>query len=179
MDLAIVYFSQSVVGDFCLEHLLFGQLKFIDSISCNNTKSHGVWQICPLAKLDRSHLPISISRAKACFELSDVDNWGPYPCKTHDGASFFLTIIDDYTRATSVHLIAHKSNTFPLLKAFIAFVEKQFGATVKVIRSDNGREFKEISKLEFYGQKDILHQTSCVDTPQQNGVVERKHQHLL
>ena len=75
--------------------------------------------------------------------------------------------------------MAHKSNAFPLLKAFIIFVEKQFATAVKVVRTDNGLEFKEASALEFYKSKGIAHQTSCVNTPQQNGVVERKHQHLL
>jgi len=91
----------------------------------------------------------------------------------------FLTIVDDRSRATLVHLLAHKSNAFPLWRAFILFVEKQHGASVKILRTDNGLEFKEASALAFYESKGILHQTSCVETPQQNGVVERKHQHLL
>ena len=113
------------------------------------------------------------------FDLIHVDIWGPYSHNTCEGAKFFLTIVDDCSRATWVHLMAHKSNAFPLLKAFIIFVHNQFGIAVKMVRSDNGLEFKDKIALTFYKDRGILHQTSCVDTPQQNGVVERKHRHLL
>jgi len=49
----------------------------------------------------------------------------------------------------------------------------------KVVRSDNVLEFKSGPMRQFYFDNDIIHQTSRVDTPQQNGRVERKHRHLL
>lgn len=45
------------------------------------------------------------------------------------------------------------------------------------MRSDNGSEF--ICLREFFAAQGIIHQTSCVETPQQNGRVERKHRHIL
>lgn len=47
------------------------------------------------------------------------------------------------------------------------------------ICSDNVKELCEGRMLKVFNVVGILHQKSCVDTPQQNGVVERKHKHLL
>lgn len=59
-------------------------------------------------------------------------------------------------------------------------IERQFHAQVKCIRSDNALQLgTSIQKTAFLKSQGILHQTSCVGTPQQNGVVERKHRHLL
>ena len=66
-----------------------------------------------------------------------------------------------------------------LLQNFVIMVKTQFGRDVKTIRSDNGLEFLSRPMNQFYQQKGIIHHTSCTDTPQQNGRVERKHRHVL
>ncbi|XP_023772322.1 uncharacterized protein LOC111920980 [Lactuca sativa] len=50
---------------------------------------------------------------------------------------------------------------------------------VPSVRSDNGTEFVNNQMKFFCFEKGIIHQTSCAYTPQQNGVVERKHRHIL
>jgi transposase InsO family protein len=58
-------------------------------------------------------------------------------------------------------------------------VQNQFNCNVKQIRTDNGTEFMSNTMQSYFYLKGIIHQRSCVDTPQQNGIVERKHRHLL
>jgi len=109
-----------------------------------------------------------------------VDTWGPYHTKTHNGQRYFLTLVDDYTRSTWTHLMVTKNEALYLIKYFVAMAKTQFNSIVKVIRSDNALELGLSNEaLDFFAANVIIHQTSCVQTPQQNGVVERKHKHLL
>jgi len=62
------------------------------------------------------------------------------------------------------------------LENFVIFIQTQFETTIKVIISDNETEF---FMTNFFINKRIIHQISCVDTPQQNSIVERKHGRLL
>lgn len=48
------------------------------------------------------------------------------------------------------------------VKSFISMVERQFECKVEKIRSDNGPKF---ILMEFYDEKGIIHQRSCVYTP--------------
>ena len=67
-----------------------------------------------------------------------------------------------------------KSEVQNILTVFYNLVETQFETKIKCVRSDNGLEFK---MTNFFNSKGIMHQVSCVETPQQNSIVERKHQH--
>ncbi|EOY09882.1 Uncharacterized protein TCM_025251 [Theobroma cacao] len=54
-----------------------------------------------------------------------------------------------------------------------------FNLRVKILRTDNGFEFTYDDLMTHYFDHGIEHQSSCTDTLQQNGVVERKHRHHL
>lgn len=67
-----------------------------------------------------------------------------------------------------------------LFQSFMAMVERQFNTKVKIIRSDNTFELGTGTvQKDFLLSQRIIHQTTCTSTSQQNGVVERKHKHLL
>lgn len=57
--------------------------------------------------------------------------------------------------------------------------KNQFGTMVKILRSDDGIEFFNSQCNELLQNVGIAHQSSCIHTPQQNGIVERKHRHIL
>ena len=59
-------------------------------------------------------------------------------------------------------------------------IESQFRLRIKSVRSDNAFELGGSAELKaFFTEKGIIHLTFCVQTPQQKGVVERKHKHIL
>lgn len=89
----------------------------------------------------------------------------------------FLTIIDDFSRAVWIYLLVNKTEVSRYLYQFLAMVERQFCTHVKIIRSDNGTEFTCMKPT--FRDRGIIHETSCVGTPQQNVRVERKHRHIL
>lgn len=58
-------------------------------------------------------------------------------------------------------------------------VETQFSTKLKSFRSNGGGEFTSSAFKLFLTTHGIHHQVSCPYTPQQNGLVERKHRHLI
>jgi len=131
---------------------------------------------CHLVKQHKLPFPLSKSTCDNSFDLVHIDIWGPFSIPSIHGHKYFLTVVDDYTRFTWVYLMKNKNETRSLLTNFVVMVKNQFDKGIKIIRTDNGQEF---CCKDFYDKYDIIHQTTCVETPQQNYMVECKHQHIL
>ncbi|GJZ22961.1 retrovirus-related pol polyprotein from transposon TNT 1-94 [Tanacetum coccineum] len=92
---------------------------------------------------------------------------------------YCLVVTDDYSRFTWVFFLATKDETIGILKSFITGIENLVDHKVKIIRCDNGTEFKNREMNQFYEKKGILRQFSVARTPQQNGVAERRNRTLI
>ncbi|XP_075084919.1 uncharacterized protein LOC142168154 [Nicotiana tabacum] len=132
-------------------HIPFAKLKCIPSVSSDlSTKQSFICSICPLARQARLPFPDSRSSSTSLFQLIHIDTWGPYHTQTYSGAKYFLTIVDDFSRATWTHLMSSKSNAFTLLKVFIATVKTQFNLSVQTMRSDNSLELEMSSSISLF-----------------------------
>ena len=109
-----------------------------------------------------------------------IDVWGPYGVKTHSSCNQFITIVDDFTCFTWIHLLKYRTNVMVVMTNFFScIIHTQFNAKVSCVWSDNAKELIEGDMKLLLLKFGIHHQTSCADTPQQNGVVEREHRHVL
>ena len=68
---------------------------------------------------------------------------------------------------------------FSIFQKFNAEICTQFNTYIRILRSDNAKEYFSTSLSSFMSSHGILHQSSCAYTPQQNGVAERKNRHLV
>ena len=80
---------------------------------------------------------------------------------------------------TWLYLLKHKDEVLSVFKSFHAMVNTQFSAKIQVLCSDNVGEYVNHQFRDYFNLHGILHETLCPQTPQQNGIAERKNQHIL
>ncbi|GJU52826.1 putative ribonuclease H-like domain-containing protein [Tanacetum coccineum] len=92
---------------------------------------------------------------------------------------YCLVVTDDYSMFTWVFFLTTKDETSEILKNFIKEIENLVDKKVKIIRSDNGTEFKNKVLDDFCREKGIKREYNVARTPQQNGVAERRNRILI
>ena len=145
---------------------LYPQFSSLSSLNC---------ELCQYAKLHRVHLSARVTKqASAHFELVHLDVWGPCLLVSPTGFQYFVTFVNDYSQTTKLYLMKNRSELFSYFRAFCVEIHTQFHVSVQNLRSDNAKEYMFEQFQSFMLQNDILHQTSCVDTPSQMELLKEK-----
>jgi GAG-pre-integrase domain/Integrase core domain/gag-polypeptide of LTR copia-type len=163
-----------------LGHPSFGYMKRLYPslfFGCENEKFD--CKTCIRAKSHRVSFPSSLNKSTKPFDLVHSDVWDPSPVNSSVGNRWFVLFIDNCTRMTWLYVLKTKDEVSHIFKSFFNMVQNQFNRNIKFLRSDNGGEFVNNTLREFFHSKGIIHETSCVGTPQQNGVDKRKNRHVL
>ncbi|KAL8124233.1 hypothetical protein AgCh_012028 [Apium graveolens] len=113
------------------------------------------------------------------YHLLHVDLFGLVNVMTIANKRYALVIVDEFTRYTWVYFLHTKDESPSILLDHVRELEKGLTYKVKIIRNDNGTEFKNSSMEEFCKLKGIKQEFSAPGTPQQNGVVERNNRTLM
>ncbi|GJQ92643.1 putative ribonuclease H-like domain-containing protein [Tanacetum coccineum] len=108
-----------------------------------------------------------------------MDLFGPTSISSLNHKWYCLVVTDDFSRFTWTFFLKTKDETYRILRNFITEIENLKDLKVKIIRCDNGGEFRNKEMDDFCSRKGIKREFSNARTPQQNGVAERRNRTLI
>ncbi|CAI7773284.1 unnamed protein product [Closterium sp. NIES-53] len=122
----------------------------------------------------------SLPPTTAPLQTLHMDVWGPARVTGQGGERYFLLVVDDYTRYTTVFPLQSRADVRGVLIRWIRAVRLQlrtrFREDLPVLRlqSDRGGEFCSRLLEDFCGAEGILHSYTLPASPEQNGIAERR-----
>ncbi|GJR92849.1 retrotransposon protein, putative, ty1-copia subclass [Tanacetum coccineum] len=148
-------------------------------LNSTDIKSFEKCVACMSGKMARKPYSHQVERAKDLLGLIHTDVCGPFKIMSRQGANYFVTFTDDFSRYGYVYLLKHKHEVFETFKVFQKEVENQLGKTIKSLRSDRGGEYMSQEFLDHLKDHGIIAHRTPPYTPQHNGVLKRRNRTLV
>ena len=104
---------------------------------------------------------------------------GKVECPSIGGNFYVLTLLDDVTNMSWIHLLKTKDEAAGFISRFIQKIENVTGYTVKSFRSDRGTEYTCAPLQKYFDSKGIEYLPSAPYSPEQNGKAERLNRTLF
>nr|GEV21956.1 putative ribonuclease H-like domain-containing protein [Tanacetum cinerariifolium] len=108
-----------------------------------------------------------------------MDLFGPTSVSSLNHKWYCLVVTDDFSRFTWTFFLKTKDETSGFLRNFITEIENLKDLKVKIIRCDNGGEFRNKEMNDFCYKKGTKREFSNARTPKQNGVTKRRNKTLI
>lgn len=138
--------------------------------------------ICVSCQMGKScKLPFQSSNKISEFPLDKIhcDLWGPAPIASNQNFRYYALFIDDFSRFSWIYPLKKKSRFLDCFLRFQRLVENQLDRKIKIFQCDGGGEFSSNVFLTHLHTCGIELHVSCPGTPEQNGIAERKHRHIV
>ncbi|CAI7866046.1 unnamed protein product [Closterium sp. NIES-54] len=122
----------------------------------------------------------SFPPTEAPLQTLHMDVWGPARVRGQGHERYFLLVVDDYSRYTTVFPLRSKGEVTEVLIDWIRSARRQlsesFGSDLCVLRlhSDRGGEFSSDLLRAFCRLEGIRQTFALPASPQQNGIAERR-----
>ncbi|CAI7908287.1 unnamed protein product [Closterium sp. NIES-54] len=116
----------------------------------------------------------------APLQTLHMDVWGPARVSGQSRECYFLLVVEDYTRYTTVFPLRSKGQVvdvlIPWIRTVRVWLRERFGQDLPVLRlhSVRGGEFSSNLLRKFCRREGILQSFTLLDSPQQNGIAERR-----
>ena len=146
-------------------------------VSCTSKQFNFNCLACPLGKSSRLTLKTTGHQTQAPLDLIFSDVWGPSPMFSSDGFCYFVIFVDAHTKFIRLYPLVAKSDVFAIFHQFQALVERQFSLKIKYVQTDWGGEYRKLNT--YFKTIGIQHRVICPHTHEQNGMVERRHRHIV
>nr|GEX51260.1 retrovirus-related Pol polyprotein from transposon TNT 1-94 [Tanacetum cinerariifolium] len=184
-------FTKATIDDSNLWHRRLGHINFktlnklvrgnlVRALPSKNFKNDHSYVACKKGKQHKASCKTKlVSSISQPLQMLHMDLFGLTFVKSLNKKMYFLIITDDFSRFSWVFFLASKDETSEILKTFIIGIKNQLNHRIKIIRCNNGTEFKNSEMNQFCQMKGIKREFSVARTPQQNGVAERKNRTLI
>ncbi|GJU29116.1 retrotransposon protein, putative, ty1-copia subclass [Tanacetum coccineum] len=134
---------------------------------------------CMSGKIARKPYTHQLEKEKDLLGLIHTDVCGAFKIMSRQGANYFVTFTDDFSRYGYVYLLKHKHKVFETFKVFQKEIENQLGKTIKSLCYDRGGEYMSQEFLDHLKDYGIIAHRTPPYTLQHNGVSERRNRTLL
>ncbi|GKD34010.1 retrotransposon protein, putative, ty1-copia subclass [Tanacetum coccineum] len=141
----------------------------MDFSNLTNLRAFEKYVPCMSGKMARKPYTNQVERAKDLLGLIHTDVCGPFKIMSRQGASYFVTFTDNFSRYGYVYLLKDKHEVFETFKVFQKEVENQLGKTIKSLRLDHGGEYVIQEFLDHLKDHGIIAHRTPPYTPQHNG----------
>lgn len=88
-----------------------------------------------------------------------------------------MAFTDAFTRYTWLYFLCQKFDVASVFPHLLKQAERALGVKLVTLQTDRGREFQALKS--YLATEGIFHKLTCPYTLEQNGLVERKHRHVM